>query len=260
MSDDSRAPEEGWRKAPLIRGLYQRSLAGILVTIVGRSADVPLQYIIFKEGYAVSLLARVGIISQPDVAQAALTSGAGVGGLGPVTMTNTMYFGPTGGAIVAAYNSLLNTANSFMVAYGATSLAQAASNAASSNSIMGWAASLGWQQWAGLGLFLSGIAIEMLSEESRKKFKSDPRNKGKVDGTGLFGVVRHPNYLGYTLWRTGASLATGSIPAAVISLLWQVNSFAGSIPDLTQYMANRYGQQWTEYTKRVPYKIIPGLY
>ena len=49
---------------------------------------------------------------------------------------------------------------------------------------------------------------------------------------------RHPNYLGYTLWRTGASLATGSIPAAVISLLWQVNSFAGSIPDLTQYMAN----------------------
>ncbi|KAI4526425.1 hypothetical protein K523DRAFT_271620, partial [Schizophyllum commune Tattone D] len=279
MSDDSRAPEEGWWKAPLIRGLYQRSLAGILVTIVGRSADVPLQYILFKEGYAVSLLARVGIISQPDVAQAALTAGAGVGGLGPVptlllgiytiasmrhiywvTMTNTMYFGPTGGAIVAAYNSLLNTANTFMVAYGATSLAQAASNAASSNSIVGWAASLGWQQWTGLNLFLSGIAIEMLSEELRKKFKSDPRNKGKVDGTGLFGVVRHPNYLGYTLWRTGASLATGSIPAAVISLLWQVASFAGSIPDLTQYMANRYGQQWTEYTKRVPYKIIPGLY
>ena len=44
-------------------------------------------------------------------------------------------------------------------------------------------------RWTGLGLFLSGIAIEMLSEESRKKFKSDPRNKGKVDGTGLFGVV-----------------------------------------------------------------------
>uniref|UniRef100_D8Q9J5 Uncharacterized protein n=1 Tax=Schizophyllum commune (strain H4-8 / FGSC 9210) TaxID=578458 RepID=D8Q9J5_SCHCM len=276
MADDSRAPQEAAWKAPLIRGLYQRSFAGIIVTIVGRSADIPFQYVLFKKGYAVSLFARVGILSQPDVAQAALTTGAGVGGLGPVptlllgiytiasmrhiywvTMTNTMYFGPTGGAIVAVYNSLLNTANTFMVAYGATSLVRAAANAATSNSIAGWATSLGW---AGLGLFLSGIAIEMLSEESRKKFKKDPRNKGKVDGTGLFGVVRHPNYLGYTLWRTGASLATGSIPAAVISLLWQINSFAGSIPDLTQYMAHRYGQQWTEYEKRVPYKIIPGLY
>ncbi|KAL1660443.1 hypothetical protein GGF50DRAFT_130263 [Schizophyllum commune] len=216
MSDDSRArrpPEEGWWQAPLIRGLYQRSLAGILVTIVGRSAD-------------------------PDVAQAALTSGAGVAGLGPVpsllpgiyTIASIRHiywitlrrllpvvFGPTGGAIVAVNNSLLNTL-------------MAAANAASSNSIAGWAASLGWQQWAGLGLFLSGIAIEMLSEDSRRKFKSDPRNKTKVDGTGLSGVVCRPNYLGYTLWCTGASLATGSITPG----------------DMDE--------------KRVPYKIIPGLY
>ncbi|KAI5890718.1 uncharacterized protein SCHCODRAFT_02750441 [Schizophyllum commune H4-8] len=279
MSDNSRAPKEGEWRPPIIRGFYERSLAGILLTLVGRAADIPIQYLLFKNGHAVNLLVRVGLISQPAVAQAALTTGPGFGGLGPVptlllgiytvtsmrhmywvTMTNTMYFGPAGAAFVSIYNGLLNAANTFVAAYGASNLVQAAANATSADSIVGWATSLGWQQWTGLGLFLSGIAIEMLSEESRKKFKSDPRNKGKVDGTGLFGVVRHPNYLGYTLWRTGATLATGSVPAAIVSLLFQVNQFSRSIPGLTEYMADRYGQQWTEYEKRVPYKIIPGLY
>ena len=40
-----------------------------------------------------------------------------------------------------------------------------------------------------MALFASGITIEMYSEETRKAFKKDPRNKGKVDDTGLFGIV-----------------------------------------------------------------------
>ena len=45
------------------------------------------------------------------------------------------------------------------------------------------------RRWVGLALFASGITIEMYSEETRKAFKKDPRNKGKVDDTGLFGIV-----------------------------------------------------------------------
>ena len=48
---------------------------------------------------------------------------------------------------------------------------------------------------------------------------------------------RHPNYLGYTLWRTGASLATGSVPAALVTLCFQVFQFASAIPHLAEHMA-----------------------
>ena len=58
------------------------------------------------------------------------------------------------------------------------------------------AQSLGWKQYIGAGLFALGMAFEFGSEETRRQFKAKPENKGKIDNTGLFGVVRHPNYAG----------------------------------------------------------------
>jgi len=65
---------------------------------------------------------------------------------------------------------------------------------------------LGWKQWAGVGLFIVGMLMEIVSEGSRKRFKANPSNKGKIDDTGLWSVVRHPNYAGYVLWRSSVML------------------------------------------------------
>jgi len=72
----------------------------------------------------------------------------------------------------------------------------------------GFIEALGWKQWAGVGLFFTGILIETVAEESRKQFKANPSNKGKIYDTGLWSIVRHPNYAGVALCRSGVSLAT----------------------------------------------------
>jgi steroid 5-alpha reductase family enzyme len=79
----------------------------------------------------------------------------------------------------------------------------------SSNSVEAesFIAALGWKQWVGIGLFIAGMLIDTLAEESRKHFKANPSNKGKIDDTGLWSIVRHPNYAGYTLWRSSMMLA-----------------------------------------------------
>jgi steroid 5-alpha reductase family enzyme len=135
---------------------------------------------------------------------------------------------------------------------------------------------LGWKQWIGIWLFVLGNFIETLSEESRKRFKANPANKGKIDDTGLWSVVRHPNYVGYTLWRSGITLSTvslyhfiiyfvdllhqGSIGGALAFGIFQIAVFSfQSIPGLSGHMSQRYGEQWTAYEKRVPYKLIPGI-
>lgn len=46
-----------------------------------------------------------------------------------------------------------------------------------------------------------------------------PRPNAVLVDSGAFGVVRHPIYLGVTLLMLGGSLAVGSIPASVLSLL-----------------------------------------
>jgi steroid 5-alpha reductase family enzyme len=142
----------------------------------------------------------------------------------------------------------------------------------------GFIETLGWKQWAGAGLFVTGILTETLAEESRKRFKANPSNKGKIDDTGLWSIVRHPNYAGFTLLRSGASLATvnffffcvvvfvtnfpyqGSLGYSIGMCIFSISFFIfHAIPELSGHMSEHYGEQWTSYKKRVPYKLFPGI-
>ena len=114
--------------------------------------------------------------------------------------------------------------------------------------------------YASIPIFISGILIETISEIQRKRFKDDPRNKGKLFSGGLFGVVRHPNYLGYMLWRGSFALAAGGWAwgALVASSFWyDFNN--RSIPVLDEYCTKRYGEQWQAVKRKVPYAFFPGV-
>ena len=76
--------------------------------------------------------------------------------------------------------------------------------------------------------------------------------------TGLYGIVRHPMYLGFLLWLGGALLWLGSIFVSslgsvvlLILLLVRISVEEDTLKkDLEGYM---------EYTKKVKYKLIPWL-
>ncbi|KAJ7312712.1 hypothetical protein DFH08DRAFT_1043922 [Mycena albidolilacea] len=126
------------------------------------------------------------------------------------------------------------------------------------NSILGrFTECIGWKQWAGLALFVIRISMEMIAEDSRKKFRKDPKNKGKIDDTGLWSVVSHPNYLGFLLGRTGISLVTVSSRTPLSNLR---SLSLGGVPEISGYMATKYDAQQMEYKKRVPNALLPGLY
>jgi len=222
----------------------------------------------FSQGWAVKAVTAVGLRASNLLVKA----GPGAGGLGPIptlltgmyglaalrhlywiAFTNT-YEWPASQAInVVLYNLIVDSFNTLSavhaISYNSPTLTGSFFEA------------LGWKQWTGLALLISGILIESIAEESRKKFKKDPSNKGKIDDTGLWSIVRHPNYTGYTLWRSGITLATGSLGATAGFAIFQLVLFAyQSIPALSGYMSNRYGAQWTAYEKRVPYKVIPGIF
>ena len=46
----------------------------------------------------------------------------------------------------------------------------------------------------GFTLFAASVAVELVSELQRWRFKRDPANKGKICKSGLWGLVRHVNY------------------------------------------------------------------
>ncbi|TKA80118.1 hypothetical protein B0A49_01364 [Cryomyces minteri] len=113
----------------------------------------------------------------------------------------------------------------------------------------------------GTGLYAAGIIIETLSEQQRKWFKQDPANKGRCYQGGLFALSRHINYFGYTLWRTGfAVAAAGWTWGAIIAAFFAYDFNARGIPVLDAYCQKRYGAQWAEYKRNVPYQFVPGVY
>ncbi len=125
-------------------------------------------------------------------------------------------------------------------------------------------------------VFFAGWVLARGANLQKFEFKKDPKAKafgllepraisgdGKhVLAGGFWGLSRHINYLGEILMATGLTLSLGYpfeffpwlYPLYYVALLFPRQYFDD------QRCAERYGPLWSEYCKRVPSRIIPGIY
>lgn len=124
--------------------------------------------------------------------------------------------------------------------------------------------------------FFSGWVLSRGANLQKFQFKRDPTRKafgvldpraisgnGKYVLTGAFwGLSRHINYLGEILMALGLALSLG-YPGVIGPWLYPLYYVALLVPrqiDDDRRCAERYGALWTEYCRRVPSRIIPGIY
>jgi len=129
---------------------------------------------------------------------------------------------------------------------------------------------------ASAGLFFVGWALARGANLQKYWFKVEPgraafgvlvpeaiEHEGRrLLVSGFWGLSRHINYLGEILMATGLALALG-YPAALGPWLYPLYYVALLVPrqhhdDLR--CAAKYGPLWTAYTRRVRWRIIPGIY
>ena len=99
--------------------------------------------------------------------------------------------------------------------------------------------------------FLGIIEPEVISDGKRRVLCS-----------GFWGLSRHINYLGEVLMASGLTLALG-YPGAVIAWLYPlyyVALLSTRQADDDRRCHEKYGQLWEQYEKKVPWRIIPGIY
>jgi len=109
-------------------------------------------------------------------------------------------------------------------------------------------------------LFGLGMLFDVVSEWQRQGFKNDTKNKGVMFTGGLFSLTMHPNYFGYTLWRGGVALLSGSAVWGLVTLAFFTNDFlTRGIPVLQKHMKEKYPDQFTKYSKETA-KFFPFLY
>ena len=115
---------------------------------------------------------------------------------------------------------------------------------------------------AGALVLVGAVTYAFTADEQLRRFREDPANSGKTISTGLWGLSRHPNYLGEisTWWGLYLfALAVGlewwwtGIGALAITLLFM---FA-SIPMMEERMSATRAD-YSEYRKSVP-SLLPKL-
>jgi steroid 5-alpha reductase family enzyme len=70
---------------------------------------------------------------------------------------------------------------------------------------------LGALDWAGVAVWVVGLAFEAVGDLQLSRFKSDPASAGRVMDRGLWRYTRHPNYFGdVTAWWGIGIVALGA--------------------------------------------------
>ena len=127
---------------------------------------------------------------------------------------------------------------------------------------------LGMRDYVGWGMFAAGFLIEMVADNQKSRFRADPANRGKFIDSGLWGLCRHPNYLGEILLWSGLFLPASSVlqgkellsivsPLFVTFLLTNVSG----IPILEQYADRKWGNlvEYQAYKAKTA-KLIPFIW
>jgi protein-S-isoprenylcysteine O-methyltransferase Ste14 len=252
----------------IARGSSTPTPAGTTAFVVARAIEPALQWAILGRGLGTPLLHSLGLRTLP----AGLPGHTGVAvidalGLSPYRL---VLFGMAVGAAVkqniwvtalsgepmpvkaalavGTFNAVFNSINSYAFLVGATS--------ASTESDFPQPALM-----IGSGLYVVGILAELVSEVQRKRFKSDPKNKGKAYTGGLWQYARHINYGGYTLWRVGYAIAGGGyVLGALVGAFFLTDFATRAVPALDEYCEKRYGEAWGKFKAQTRWKLIPFVY
>jgi protein-S-isoprenylcysteine O-methyltransferase Ste14 len=119
-----------------------------------------------------------------------------------------------------------------------------------------------WIRIAG-GLLLT-LGLAMVFEALRENTFAAPvvkmqKERGqRVISTGMYGVVRHPMYAGAVLLFISTPLLLGSVYGLVLGFLLIITIAARSVGE--EAMLKRELEGYSDYTKKVKWRIIPFLF
>ena len=123
-----------------------------------------------------------------------------------------------------------------------------------------WIVMPSWICVAAAVLFLLGYLLyaEVLRENVWLSRTVEVQENQKVIDTGLYGIVRHPMYLSTLILFLSMPLVLGSVISFVITLLY-IPLIARRIRNEEQVLEAGL-QGYTQYKKKVKYKVIPFVW
>jgi len=116
-----------------------------------------------------------------------------------------------------------------------------------------------WSDWVGLVLVLVGSFLNTASEVQRKWWKTHEENRGHCCTVGLWRLAMHINYFGDVVLFSGWVVVTAAWWMAWLPVLMAYNFAFHQGPELDEYLAKRYGDEFDKW-QRSTKKLIPFVW
>lgn len=83
--------------------------------------------------------------------------------------------------------------------------------------------------------------------------------RGELLTTGPYARVRHPFYTGFLSLAVGLAVLIPLLETVMLAV-FSVGGILFFVQREEEFLLQRYGRAYVDYRRRVPYKIIPGVY
>ena len=103
--------------------------------------------------------------------------------------------------------------------------------------------------------FAVGLAIMIVAFLQLMKAK---REGWKLQTSGIYGIVRHPMYLGDILWALGWSIVFNALYALALTPLWFFLRYSLAVLE-EEKLIEKYGEIYIKYMQKVRKRIIPYI-
>jgi steroid 5-alpha reductase family enzyme len=107
--------------------------------------------------------------------------------------------------------------------------------------------------WAGVAIWVVGVAFEATADRQLEAFRRDPARKGTIMQSGLWRYSRHPNYFGdacvwWGIFLVAAEHWPGLLTIAAPLIMTFLLTKGSGVRILDKHMSGRPG--WSEYARR----------
>jgi protein-S-isoprenylcysteine O-methyltransferase Ste14 len=115
----------------------------------------------------------------------------------------------------------------------------------------------------GVILVVTGYVIHLgYAHKEMKKYGAQAHQHSKQPGTlitsGPYSRVRHPGYSGLVLIYFGFALGFGVVWVLIPAVIFSILTCLTAIKE-EEFLKERFGKEYEEYTRRVPWRFIPRV-
>lgn len=111
----------------------------------------------------------------------------------------------------------------------------------------------------GIIVFVAAMSFHMKGHAVHKQADQDSEKIEELVTAGMFSYIRHPMYSSLIAMILGMTVASGVVimifPAALVSMLTVLTAFKEE-----EFLIKKFGDEYREYMKRVPYRFIPRIF